>query len=88
MYQMFYIQTSRELNDIHSPPMHFACSDSVPCTNLTLSDVELLPCQGILMKDPFCWNAYGDLQTLTIPPVSCLMEGILRFLLDSDIEHC
>lgn len=74
--------------DIRSPPMHFACSDSVPCTNLTLSDVELLPSQGMLMKDPFCWNAYGDLQTLTIPPVSCLMEGIPQSILDSDIEHC
>ncbi|KAJ0111472.1 hypothetical protein Patl1_00823 [Pistacia atlantica] len=74
--------------DIRSPPMHFACSDSVPCTNLTLSDVELLPSQGYLMKDPFCWNAYGNLQTLTIPPVSCLMEGIPRSFYDSDIEHC
>ncbi|KAK4744689.1 hypothetical protein SAY87_011001 [Trapa incisa] len=32
--------------DVRSPPMHFGCSDSVPCTNLTLSDVELLPTQG------------------------------------------
>ncbi|KAF2325004.1 hypothetical protein GH714_022189 [Hevea brasiliensis] len=61
--------------NIRSPPMHFACSDSVPCTNLTLSDVELLPAQGDLVLDPFCWNAYGELQTLTIPPVSCLIEG-------------
>jgi polygalacturonase len=28
--------------DIRHPPMHFACSDSVPCTNLTLSDIELI----------------------------------------------
>ncbi|KAJ8899008.1 hypothetical protein K2173_008831 [Erythroxylum novogranatense] len=74
--------------DVRSPPMHFACSDSIPCTNLTLSDVELLPAQGYLVLDPYCWNAYGELQTLTIPPVSCLMEGAPRFLLDNDMGYC
>ncbi|KAF5743832.1 polygalacturonase [Tripterygium wilfordii] len=38
--------------DIRSPPMHFACSDSVPCTNLTLSDIELLPAKGDIVLDP------------------------------------
>lgn len=75
--------------DIRSPPMRFACSDSVPCTNLTLSDIELLPSQGDIVNDPFCWNAYGDLETLTIPPVSCLLEeGTPQSLLDYDIDHC
>ncbi|KAF2304797.1 hypothetical protein GH714_038001 [Hevea brasiliensis] len=74
--------------NIRSPPMHFACSDSVPCTNLTLSDVELLPAQGDLVLDPFCWNAYGQLQTLTIPPVSCLMEGAPRSMLDNVMDYC
>ncbi|XP_015891784.1 polygalacturonase At1g48100 [Ziziphus jujuba] len=74
--------------NIRSPPMHFACSDSVPCTNLTLSDVELLPALGDVVSDPFCWNAYGVLQTLTIPPVSCLLEGVPRSMLDNDIDSC
>ncbi|XP_038709833.1 polygalacturonase At1g48100-like [Tripterygium wilfordii] len=74
--------------DIRSPPMHFACSDSVPCTNLTLSDIELLPAKGDIVLDPVCWNAYGNLQTLTVPPVSCLMEGSPRSLLDSDTNYC
>ena len=74
--------------DVRSPPMHFACSDSVPCTNITLSEVELLPAQGDLVLDPFCWNAYGDLQTLTIPPVSCLMEGFPRSILENDVGYC
>ncbi|GKU87113.1 hypothetical protein SLEP1_g1563 [Rubroshorea leprosula] len=74
--------------DIRSPPMRFACSDSVPCTNITLSDIELLPAQGDIVHDPFCWNAYGELQTLTIPPVSCLMEGTPRSLLDDNMESC
>ncbi|KAL5561068.1 hypothetical protein UlMin_030815 [Ulmus minor] len=75
--------------DVRSPPMHFGCSDSVPCTNLTLSEVELLPAVGEFVLDPFCWNAYGDLQTLTIPPVSCLLEGVPGSILDnSEMGHC
>ncbi|XP_028791483.1 polygalacturonase At1g48100-like isoform X2 [Neltuma alba] len=74
--------------DTRSPPMHFACSDSVPCTNLTLSDVELLPAQGDMVLDPYCWNAYGNLQTLTIPPMSCLLEGIPQSVQGNEIGHC
>lgn len=74
--------------DIRSPPMHFACSDSVPCTNITLSDVELLPAKGDVVLDPICWNAYGELQTLSIPPVSCLLEGIPRSILETDAGFC
>ncbi|XP_075642948.1 polygalacturonase At1g48100 [Castanea sativa] len=74
--------------DVRNPPMRFACSDSVPCTNLTLSDVELLPAQGDIVLGPFCWNAYGDLKTLTIPPVSCLLEGTPQSILNNDIDSC
>ncbi|KAI9400083.1 hypothetical protein POPTR_002G190600v4 [Populus trichocarpa] len=74
--------------NIRSPPMHFACSDSLPCTNITLSDVELLPAEGYSVLDPYCWNAYGDSQTLTIPPVSCLMEGIPGSILNNDMHYC
>ncbi|KAJ7973230.1 Polygalacturonase [Quillaja saponaria] len=70
--------------DTSSPPVHVACSDSLPCSNLTLSGVELHPtAQGggkdlqekILKKNPFCWKAYGTLMTDTVPPISCLLEG-------------
>ncbi|XP_050215455.1 polygalacturonase At1g48100 [Mercurialis annua] len=61
--------------DVRTPPIHFACSDAVPCTNITLSEVELLPYEGELMDDPFCWNAYGTEETVTIPPLNCLIEG-------------
>ncbi|KAJ6816638.1 polygalacturonase [Iris pallida] len=62
--------------DVRSPPIHFACSDTVPCTNITMSEVELLPFEGELVDDPFCWNAYGDQETVTIPPITCLQEGL------------
>ncbi|WOG83889.1 hypothetical protein DCAR_0103067 [Daucus carota subsp. sativus] len=74
--------------DIRSPPMHFACSDSVPCTNITLSDVELLPAKGEMVLDPFCWNAYGDFEALTIPPVSCLLAGNPRSILENSLGLC
>ncbi|KDP27979.1 hypothetical protein JCGZ_19059 [Jatropha curcas] len=61
--------------DVRTPPIHFACSDTVPCTNITLSEVELLPEEGELVDDPFCWNAYGIEETVTIPPLECLRDG-------------
>ncbi|XP_068659994.1 polygalacturonase At1g48100-like [Aristolochia californica] len=74
--------------DVRSPPMHFGCSDAIPCTNLTLSEIELLPAQGDVVQDPFCWNAYGDPETLTIPPVSCLLEGFPESTMDAAVEKC
>ncbi|KDP23351.1 hypothetical protein JCGZ_23184 [Jatropha curcas] len=74
--------------DVRSPAFHLACSDSVPCSDLILSDIELLPAKGEFMANPFCWNAFGAVQTLTIPPVSCLQEGIPQFLTQDIIDQC
>ncbi|KAG5625919.1 hypothetical protein H5410_011137 [Solanum commersonii] len=74
--------------DVRSPPMHLACSNSVPCTNLTFLDVELYPAQGQKILEPFCWNAYGALMTLTIPPVFCLLEGTPQSLPSNDLDQC
>lgn len=74
--------------DVRSAPIHFACSDTVPCANITMSEVELLPAQGELVDDPFCWNAYGSLQTLTIPPITCLQEGSPQSLSDGSAYRC
>ncbi|KAK8543050.1 hypothetical protein V6N13_136406 [Hibiscus sabdariffa] len=61
--------------DVRSPPMSFACSDSTPCINLTLAQVELQPAtRGRTVANPYCWNAHGTVLTQTIPPVYCLME--------------
>ncbi|XP_021654407.2 polygalacturonase At1g48100 isoform X2 [Hevea brasiliensis] len=74
--------------DVRSPPLHLACSDSVPCSNLIFSDIELLPAKGQFVADPFCWNAFGDTQTVTIPPLSCLSEGIPRFGDQTIVDQC
>ncbi|XP_027164520.1 polygalacturonase At1g48100 [Coffea eugenioides] len=74
--------------DVRSPPIHFACSDTVACTNITMSEVELLPFEGILVDDPFCWNAYGIQETLTIPPIDCLLDGMPETVGESNLYAC
>lgn len=54
-------------------PVHFACSDSLPCTGVSLSTIQLKPVQE--NQGPFCWEAYGELKTTTVPPISCLETG-------------
>ncbi|KAL6850017.1 hypothetical protein ACP4OV_020644 [Aristida adscensionis] len=74
--------------DVRSPPIHFGCSDAVPCTNITLADVELLPATGERVDDPFCWSVYGSATTPTVPPVACLMEGVPRNYDDTSSLKC
>ncbi|PON84212.1 Glycoside hydrolase [Trema orientale] len=54
-------------------PVHFACSDSLPCTGVSLNTIQLKSVQE--SEGPFCWEAYGELETPTVPPVDCLKTG-------------
>jgi hypothetical protein len=75
--------------DPRTTPIHFGCSDAVPCTNITLSDVELLPASGdSTIDNPFCWNVYGSTATPTVPPVPCLIEGVPRRVDDNSTLKC
>ncbi|KAF8037567.1 hypothetical protein BT93_B0449 [Corymbia citriodora subsp. variegata] len=56
-------------------PVHFACSDSLPCIGVSLTTIQLKPVQGSHWYDPFCWETYGELKTATEPPISCLQKG-------------
>ncbi|XVF14083.1 hypothetical protein REPUB_Repub09cG0026500 [Reevesia pubescens] len=57
-------------------PVHFACSDSLPCSGVTLSTIELKPVQENHHLDgPFCWETYGELKTTIEPPINCLEIG-------------
>ncbi|KAH6801940.1 Pectin lyase-like superfamily protein [Perilla frutescens var. frutescens] len=57
-------------------PVHLACSDHVPCTDVTLTNIQLKPQQEHYhMYDPFCWQTFGQLYSPTIPPVECLQVG-------------
>ncbi|KAG0500993.1 hypothetical protein HPP92_001065 [Vanilla planifolia] len=63
--------------DDRRPPIHLGCSEAVPCTNIALSNVKLLPRREDAL-DAFCWNAYGEMRTASVPPISCLLEGMPR----------
>ncbi|XP_011098761.2 polygalacturonase At1g48100 [Sesamum indicum] len=56
-------------------PVSFACSDSTPCAGITLSSIVLNPSSEAKNDNPFCWKAYGELQTATTPPIDCLQTG-------------
>ncbi|XP_059624555.1 polygalacturonase At1g48100-like [Cornus florida] len=59
-------------------PVHFACSDSLPCTGVILNTIELKAVQeSNPLSNPFCWKTYGELQTSTVPPIDCLQSGKL-----------
>ncbi|CAD6332761.1 unnamed protein product [Miscanthus lutarioriparius] len=58
-------------------PAHFACSDSSPCSEITLTGIQLKPLlvPQYHLYNPFCWQAFGELYTPTVPPISCLQIG-------------
>ncbi|KAL8142408.1 hypothetical protein V2J09_015440 [Rumex salicifolius] len=57
-------------------PVHLACSDELPCTDITLTAIQLRPQQEkYRLNDAFCSQAYGVLTTPIIPPVDCLQVG-------------
>ncbi|XP_009769209.1 polygalacturonase At1g48100 isoform X1 [Nicotiana sylvestris] len=54
-------------------PLHFACSDSVPCTGVSLADIQLKPSpKREHFYGPYCWQTYGELKTKTTPPIDCI----------------
>ncbi|MQL88563.1 hypothetical protein Taro_021116 [Colocasia esculenta] len=57
-------------------PVHFACSDTLPCSDIHLTNIELQPLQERYhMYNPFCWQTYGELHTPALPPIECLQSG-------------
>lgn len=56
-------------------PVYLACSDIKPCLNIHLNDIELeLLNEHEHVYEPFCWQAYGELQGPTEPPINCLQS--------------
>ncbi|TVU20208.1 hypothetical protein EJB05_36407, partial [Eragrostis curvula] len=55
-------------------PAHFACSDTSPCSGISLTGIQLKPLivPQYHLYNPFCWQAFGELYTPAIPPISCL----------------
>ncbi|ERN02697.1 hypothetical protein AMTR_s00085p00112760 [Amborella trichopoda] len=58
-------------------PIHLACSDAVPCTNIDLNDIQLEPSQTARgIQQGLCWNSYGKSQAPLIPSsINCLQKS-------------
>ncbi|KAL3750001.1 hypothetical protein ACJRO7_011042 [Eucalyptus globulus] len=59
-------------------PVDLACSDSVPCEEITLSAIDLRPSsQKPPSHDdgPFCWQTFGQLTTPISLPIDCVQIG-------------
>ncbi|CAA6665548.1 unnamed protein product [Spirodela intermedia] len=57
-------------------PVHFACSDSLPCSDIRLTNIELRPLQEHYhMYNPFCWQTFGELLTPAVPPSTASRRG-------------
>ncbi|XP_031474804.1 polygalacturonase At1g48100-like [Nymphaea colorata] len=70
-------------------PVHLACSDGVPCTDVILNTVSLQPVQeSYHMYNPFCWQAFGQLETPAQPPVDCLLAGRPAKHIQVDTDSC
>lgn len=50
-------------------PVHIACSNDVPCTDVDLIDIQLKPsCDyGRSVKQALCWNSYGRSEAPLFP---------------------
>lgn len=59
-------------------PIHLACSDAYPCTDVNLIDIQLSPSlsSNIGFQQALCWNSYGDSQAPLVPSsVNCLQKA-------------
>ncbi|XP_017605674.1 polygalacturonase At1g48100 [Gossypium arboreum] len=45
-----------------SRPVHLACSNGIPCTDVDLTDIQLKPSFNRGLDEALCWNSYGKSQ--------------------------
>lgn len=56
-------------------PAYLACSDSIPCVDVILSDIGLNPLQQkYRMDDAFCWKTFGESKAPVEPPIHCIQH--------------
>lgn len=50
-------------------PIHLACSNSIPCTDVDLIDIQLKPSTNYrgINQLGLCWNSYGKSQAPLLP---------------------
>uniref|UniRef100_A0A803L0K9 Polygalacturonase n=1 Tax=Chenopodium quinoa TaxID=63459 RepID=A0A803L0K9_CHEQI len=71
-------------------PVHLACSDELPCTDISLNTIQLKPLQTRYhLYDPYCWQSFGELMAPIVPPLGCLQIGKpLKNRVQTDYDIC
>ncbi|KAE8692321.1 Detected protein of unknown function [Hibiscus syriacus] len=69
------VKYDRIIGTYTSQPVHLACSNAIPCTNVDLIDIQLKPSfRGF--HQAMCWHSYGNSQGPLFPSSidSCLLR--------------
>ncbi|XP_004239337.3 polygalacturonase At1g48100 [Solanum lycopersicum] len=64
------VQFNQIIGTYSTKPIHLACSNSIPCTDVDLIDIQLKPStnyRGINQLAGLCWNSYGKSQAPLLP---------------------
>ncbi|KAJ4822561.1 hypothetical protein Tsubulata_034289 [Turnera subulata] len=62
------IKFDRIIGSYSAQPIHIACSNDVPCTDVDLVDIQLKPSFGYQgSRQALCWNSYGKSQGPLVP---------------------
>ncbi|GJV61069.1 retrotransposon protein, putative, ty1-copia subclass [Tanacetum coccineum] len=69
----------RIIGTYSTQPIHLACSNDIPCTDIDLSDIQLKPSGplgGSQLQHDLCWNSYGNTKgpLKHYPPKTCCAE--------------
>jgi hypothetical protein len=68
--------------------IYFACSDTVPCRNILVENVELVPADEDDTDPPlaYCANSYGVADPFSCNPPVCLIDS--PYIIEQSLEYC
>ncbi|PWA95591.1 pectin lyase-like superfamily protein [Artemisia annua] len=74
------VKFDRIIGTYSTQPIHLACSNDIPCTDIDLSDIQLKPSGplgGSQLQHDLCWNSYGNTKGPLVPSSInyCLKKG-------------
>ena len=71
--------THNQINGTYATQaMHLACSDSIPCANISMGNVVTPSARTKGLMQDQCWNSYGKSSATVFPPcLNCLETGNL-----------
>ncbi|KAG5240801.1 polygalacturonase family protein [Salix suchowensis] len=87
------VKYDRIIGSYSVQPLHLACSNDVPCTDVDLIDIQLKPSSDGFrgFRQALCWNSYGKSQAPLLPSSIdyCLRSesGSVKRVARSHAEH-